>query len=109
MFAIKRTISKFAAHVLVNDGWWWIAFVVWLTDQKRLALFPAGTIVRDPHYRESPTHREQGLNLAEPEFRLSGMKLWSSDKHYTTAPWNWNGRIWWTPHQSDYDFFYWNY
>ena len=29
----------------------------------RLALFPAGTIVRDPHHRESPTRREQGLNL----------------------------------------------
>ena len=23
----------------------------------------AGTIVRDPHHRESPTRREQGLNL----------------------------------------------
>ena len=28
-----------------------------------LALFPAGTIVRDPHHRESPTCHEQGLNL----------------------------------------------
>ena len=28
-----------------------------------LALFPAGTIVRDPHHRESQTRREQGLNL----------------------------------------------
>ena len=26
--------------------------------RKGLALFPAGTIVRDPHYRESLTHRE---------------------------------------------------
>ena len=33
-------------------------FVVWLTDERRLALFPAGTIVRDPHHRESPTRRE---------------------------------------------------
>ena len=38
-------------------------FVVWLTDERRLALFPIGTIVRDPHHRESPTRREQGLNL----------------------------------------------
>ena len=38
-------------------------FVVWLTDESRLALFPAGTIVRDPHHRESLTRREQGLNL----------------------------------------------
>ena len=38
-------------------------FVIWLTDEKRLALFPAGTNVRDPHHRESPTRREQVLNL----------------------------------------------
>ena len=38
-------------------------FVVWLTDERLLALFPAGTIVRDPHHRESPTRREQDLNL----------------------------------------------
>ena len=31
-----------------------------LTDERRLALFPAGTTVRDPHHRESPTRREQG-------------------------------------------------
>ena len=41
----------------------WIVFVVWLTNERRLALFPAGTIVRDPHHRESPTHLEQGLNM----------------------------------------------
>ena len=40
-----------------------IVFVVWLTDERRLALFPAGTIIRDPHHRESPTRREQSLNL----------------------------------------------
>ena len=34
-----------------------------MVDQRRLALFPAGTIVRDPHHLESPTRREQGLNL----------------------------------------------
>ena len=38
-------------------------FVVWLTDERRLALFPAGTIVRDPHHLESPTRNEQDLNL----------------------------------------------
>ena len=32
-------------------------FVVWLTEERRLAF------VRDPHHRESPTPREQGLNL----------------------------------------------
>ena len=29
-----------------------MVFVVWLTDEMRLALFPAGTIVRDPHHRK---------------------------------------------------------
>ena len=38
-------------------------FVVWLTNEQRLVLFPAGTIIRDPHHRESPKRREQGLNL----------------------------------------------
>ena len=38
-------------------------FVVWLTDERRLALFPLGTIVRYPYRRESPTRREQDLNL----------------------------------------------
>ena len=38
-------------------------FVVRLNDEKVLALFPAGTIVRDRHHFESRTHREQDLNL----------------------------------------------
>ena len=40
-----------------------IVFVVWLTNERRLALFPAGIIVRDPHHRKSPTLSKQGLNL----------------------------------------------
>ena len=32
-----------------------IVFVVWLTNERHLALFPAGTIVRDPHNHKSPT------------------------------------------------------
>ena len=38
-------------------------FAVWLTAERRLALFPNGTIVRDPNHRKSPTHYEQGLEL----------------------------------------------
>ena len=38
-------------------------FVVWLTDERSLALFAAGTFVRDPHHRESLIRREQGLTL----------------------------------------------
>ena len=30
---------------------------------RRLALFSAANIVRDPHHRESPTRREQSLSL----------------------------------------------
>ena len=37
--------------------------VAWLTDERGLALFPAGTILRDSHHRESPTCHEQNLNL----------------------------------------------
>ena len=40
-----------------------MVFVVQLTDERGLALFPAGNIVTDPHHRESPTCREQDLNL----------------------------------------------
>ena len=27
----------------------------WLTDERRGDLFPAGTILRDPHHRKSPS------------------------------------------------------
>ena len=37
--------------------------MVELTDERHLAIFPAATIVRDPHHRESLTHCEQDLNL----------------------------------------------
>ena len=47
----------------VEWWWWWIVFVVWLTDKRRLALFPSGIIVRDPHHLESLTRRERDLNL----------------------------------------------
>ena len=29
-------------------------FVVWLTDDSHAALFPAGTVIKDSHRRESP-------------------------------------------------------
>ena len=47
-----------------------IVFVVWFTKERRLALFPAGIVVRDPHHHESPTQREQDLDLRKHEFRL---------------------------------------
>ena len=39
-----------------------IVFVVCLTDERR-NLISSRTIVRDPHYRESPTRHEKDLNL----------------------------------------------
>lgn len=38
-------------------------FVVSLTEEKRLALFPAATMVRTPPHRKSLTCCEQDLNL----------------------------------------------
>ena len=38
--------------------WWWIVFVVWLTNERCLALFPAGTIVRYPQHCKYLTRRE---------------------------------------------------
>ena len=60
-------------------------FVVWLTDKRRLAIFPAGTIVKDPHHRESSTHCEQDLNLRKTWDQASLNKLYSSDNYYTTS------------------------
>ena len=38
-------------------------FVVSLIDEMRLALFPAKTIVRDPHHCKFRTRHEQDLNV----------------------------------------------
>ena len=59
----------------------WIVFVIWLTDERRLVLFSAGTIVRDPHHRESATHCNQDFNL-----HTTWVQAYRSDNHYTTAP-----------------------
>ena len=42
---------------------WIIVFMVWLTDEGRLALFPAGTTFRNPYHSKPPTRHEQDLNL----------------------------------------------
>ena len=58
--------------------------MIWLIHEKRLAIFPAGTIVREPPYRESPTGREKGLNLCR-----TWVQAWLNDavqQYYTTAP-----------------------
>ena len=38
-------------------------FVVWLINERCIALFPAGAIVGEPHHCEPPTHCKQVLNL----------------------------------------------
>ena len=70
-------------------------FVVWLTDEKRLALFPAGTTVRNLHYCESPKFRKQDLNLRRTWVQVSWMNLCSSDNRYTMAPSLWR-HLWQT-------------
>ena len=40
--------------------------MAWLTEERRLALFPAGTIAGDPHNCKSTTCHEQYLNLRKP-------------------------------------------
>ena len=51
-----------------------------------IALFPAGTTVRDPHHHEFWHTASRIWTCTEPEFRLWWMKLYSSDNHYTTVP-----------------------
>ena len=59
-------------------------FVVWLTDDMRLALFPTGTIVRDPHHpwiSDTPQVRfEHAQNLN------SVFVVWSCTVLITTTP-----------------------
>ena len=40
-----------------------ILLLVWLTNEKRLPLFPAETIFRYRHHRKSLTRCKQDLNL----------------------------------------------
>ena len=42
-----------------------IVFVVCLTDERQLALYPAGSIARDPDHHKSPTSRKQGFEHAQ--------------------------------------------
>ena len=60
----------------IKQWWWWIGFVVWLTDKRRLALFPGMSL----------WHNASRIwTCTEPEFGLCWMKLCSSDNHYTTS------------------------
>ena len=59
----------------------WIVYVVWLTCERRFALFPAGNIVRDPHHTSLRYTASRTWTYAELQLRLSWMKLCSSDNY----------------------------
>ena len=85
-FSHEMLLSNDERIIFWNVPWWWwkwwIVFVVWLTDEKQLVLFPAETIVRSSPSRISDTSRISTC----AEFRLCWMKLCSRDNHYTTMP-----------------------
>ena len=60
-------------------------FVLWLTDETRLSLFPAGAIVRIVTITNLWHAASRIWTCSEPEFRLCWMKLCSSDNHYTAG------------------------
>ena len=59
-FNILKFIKTFAM-IMMN------CFCGMLTDERRLVLFLAGTIVRDAHHCKSPICCQQDLNLSESE------------------------------------------
>ena len=57
---VSPTLSRQSFQLL----WWWLTvFVVWLTDERHLALLPAKTIVKDFHHPKSQTCCKQDLNF----------------------------------------------
>ena len=46
------------SHVISVFIEWQSFFFCKMTDERRLALLPTGTIVRDTHHRESPTRHK---------------------------------------------------
>ena len=63
---LKKSYPDGLNQELNNINWWWwrwwIVFVIWLTDERHLALFPAETIIRDPHH-QNLTISNTPLNL----------------------------------------------
>ena len=62
-----------------------IVFVVWLTGERRLALFSVGTISEILTIVNLRHTTSRIWNRAEPEFRLCWMKMCSGDDQYATA------------------------
>ena len=61
--------------------WWWNVFVVWLTDERHLALFPGGTIPSLPISDTTWAGFEPAQNVS------SGLVEWSCAVVMTTSPW----------------------
>ena len=61
----KLNYKSIYLNFLMEWWWWcWIVFMVWFTEEeKRLALFPVETIVRDPHQGTSLARSKQDLSL----------------------------------------------
>ena len=59
--------------------------MVLLTYETRLAVFPTGTIVRDPHHRESPTLREQDVTFANLIFSGEIVRVTDSLKIFSSG------------------------
>ena len=66
--------------------WWWIVFVVRLTEERHLALFPAWTIIRDPHYRKSLTSDPRRARFEPVQNQSSGLIEWSYAVVINTTP-----------------------
>ena len=65
--------------------WWWIAFAVWLTGEMRLAYFQPGPLLEILTIANLQYAASRVWTCAERDFRLSWMKLCSSNNHYTRA------------------------
>ena len=59
---VKITLNTFK-HFMKIFMMIMIIYLLFLTDKRRLVLFPVRTIVRDPHHRKSPERCEQDLNM----------------------------------------------
>ena len=76
---IAWTLTHISTKVLWWRWRWWISFVVWLPDERSLALFPVRTNVRDLRHRESSTCLKEDLNLCRtwvPTSLNEGVQQW---------------------------------
>ena len=64
LFLIKLQASFF------TFWWWWIIFVEWLTNDRRLALFPAGTTDKSSDKPRAGFESALNQNSDVSEFRI---------------------------------------